>query len=147
MDAFDSLHPMAASWLRGSALAQSVPAYWRHLTERRYAPGTARAYLYCLAHFARWLRRGRHSLDDLDDAISRFVDEHLPRCTCPSPAQRCRHQVRAALGHLRVVLGNSRTATNGDRVDPIEEALHRCTATTSTWSRPGAWLEAPVLGD
>lgn len=125
MDAFDSLHPMAASWLRGSALAQSVPAYWRHLTERRYAPGTARAYLYCLAHFARWLRRGRHSLDDLEDAISRFVDEHLPRCTCPSPAQRCRHQVRAALGHLRVVLGNSRTATDGDRVDPIEEALHR----------------------
>jgi site-specific recombinase XerD len=125
MDAFDSLHPTAASWLRGSVLAQSVPVYWRHLTERHYAPSTARAYLCCLAHFARWLRRGRHSLDDLDHAIGRFIDDHLPRCTCPFPTQRCRHQVRAALRHLRVVLGNSRIATRGHRVDSIEEALHR----------------------
>jgi hypothetical protein len=36
MDAFDSLHAAAASWLRGSALTPSVPAYWRHLTERHY---------------------------------------------------------------------------------------------------------------
>jgi len=125
MDAFDSLHPTAASWLRASVLAPSVPAYWRHLTEQRYAQSTAKAYLCCLAHFARWIRRGRHSLDDLDHAIGRFIDEHLPRCKCPSPAQRCRHQVRAALRHLRVVLGNSRIATDRRPNDPIEEALQR----------------------
>lgn len=125
MDAFDSIHPTAASWLRSSALAPSVPAYWRYLTERNYARSTARSYLYCLAHFARWIRRCRHPLDDLDHVIGRFVDEHLPHCTCPSRAHRCRHQVRAALGHLRVVLGDSRIATDGHRVDPIEEALYR----------------------
>lgn len=125
MDAFDLLHPTAASWLRGSALAPLVPAYWRHLTERRYAQSTARAYLCCLAHFARWVRRRRHSLVDLDYEITRFVDEHLPRCTCPSPAQRCRHQVRAALRHLRAVLENSGNKPHGRRADPIEAVLHR----------------------
>ena len=125
MDAFDSLPPTAASWLRASALAPSVPAYWRYLTERRYALSTARAYIRCLAHFARWIRRRRHLLDDLDDAISRFVDGHLPRCNCPSPMHRCRHQVRAALRHLRVVFDDSSIATDRHRIDPIEEALHR----------------------
>ena len=125
MDAFDTLHPMAASWLLGSSLAPSVPAYWRHLTERHYAPGTARAYLCCLAHFARWVHRGRHSLDELDHTIGRFINEHLPRCTCPSQAPRCRHQVRAALRHLRVVLGHTPGATDDRLATPIEAALHR----------------------
>lgn len=125
MDAFDSLHPAAASWLRASPLAPSVPAYWRHLIERHYAPSTAKAYLGCLAHFARWVRRGRHSLDDLDRAIGRFIDEHLPRCACPFPAQRCRHQVRTALQHLRAVRGNSRIAMDEHPADPVEEALCR----------------------
>lgn len=125
MDAFDSLHSTAASWLRGSALAPFVPAYWRHMTEKRYAQSTVRAYLCCLAHFARWLRRGRHSVDDLDHEINQFIDGHLPRCTCPSPAQRCRHQVRAALRHLRVVLGNSQNETGGRQANPIEAALRR----------------------
>lgn len=91
MEAFDFLHPALAAWLRASALAPSAPAYWRHLTERRYAPSTARSYLSCLAHFALWLGRRRHPLDDLDNDIRRFINEHLPRCTCPSPAHRCRH--------------------------------------------------------
>ncbi|WP_157272337.1 tyrosine-type recombinase/integrase [Azohydromonas aeria] len=125
MDAFDSLHPTAASWLRGSALAPLVPAYWRHLTEQRYSLSTTKAYLCCLAHFARWVRRGRHSLDELDHEISQFVDGHLPRCTCPSPAQRCRHQVRAALRHLRTVLGISGIESNGHRADPLEAGLNR----------------------
>ena len=57
MDAFESIPPTAATWLRSSVLAPFVPAYWRHLTEQRYAPRTARAYLCCVAHFARWSRR------------------------------------------------------------------------------------------
>jgi len=125
MDAFEYLHPTAASWLRSSCLAQSVPAYWRYLTERRYSPGTAKAYLCCLAHFARWVRRGRHSLDDLDHTVGKFVDEHLPCCRCPSPVQRCPHQVRAALRHLRAILGNSAIETEAPCADPIEVALHR----------------------
>jgi hypothetical protein len=51
--AFDSIHPVPAAWLRASALAPFVPIYWRHLTELRYSPATVRAYMSCLAHFAR----------------------------------------------------------------------------------------------
>ena len=54
MDAFDSIHPVPAAWLRASALAPFVPAYWCRLVERRYAPSTSRAYLCGVAHFARW---------------------------------------------------------------------------------------------
>jgi integrase len=125
MDAFNFLHPTAASWLHRSAIAPLVPIYWRHLTDQYYAKRTAKAYLYCLSHFARWFCRGRHSLGDIDHAINQFVDRHLPRCTCPFPAQRCRHQVRAALRHLRAVLGNSGSGTHGHRADPTEAALNR----------------------
>ena len=45
MDAFDSIHPVPAMWLRASVLAPFVPAYWCRLVERGYAPNTARAYL------------------------------------------------------------------------------------------------------
>ena len=44
-DAFDSIHPVPAQWLRDSILAPFVPAYWCRLVERRYAPNTARTYL------------------------------------------------------------------------------------------------------
>ncbi|MFT4102049.1 MAG: tyrosine-type recombinase/integrase [Burkholderiaceae bacterium] len=125
MDAFDALHPTAASWLSDSVLALSAPAYWRHLIERGYSPRTAKSYLGCLAHFARWLRRGRYSLDDLDYAIDRFTNEHLPRCTCPYPVSHCRHQVRAALRYLRIVFGNAAIATDQRSVSPIEAALRR----------------------
>jgi len=53
MDAFGSVHPAHAQWLRDSAPAPFVPAYWCCLTARRDAPTTARIYLCCVAHFAR----------------------------------------------------------------------------------------------
>ncbi|HET9644836.1 MAG TPA: hypothetical protein VFP68_16115 [Burkholderiaceae bacterium] len=40
MDPIESLPPTAASWLRSSAIAPFVPAYWRHLMERKYSAGT-----------------------------------------------------------------------------------------------------------
>ena len=121
MVAFDSIHPVPAAWLRASALAPFVPAYWCRLIERRYAPSTARAYLCGVAHFARWSRRRRLDLGDLDRQAQRFVEEHLPRCACPYPVQRCRHQIRAALKHLQAVVPGTRV----HRVDPIEDELRR----------------------
>lgn len=125
MDAFDLLHPAAASCLRKSALVSFVPAYWVYLTDRGYAPGTVKVYLHCLAHFARWFRPGRDSLADLDLLISKFIDGHLPRCTCKSPTQRSRHQIRAALRHLRAIIANPDIDTCPGRDDWIETALHR----------------------
>jgi site-specific recombinase XerD len=112
------------AWLRGSAVAPFVPAYWCHLIERRYAPRTARMYVSAVAHFARWSRRRRLELGDLDKDARRFLDGHLPRCTCPYPAQRSRHQIRAALHHLQAVLADAGVQSEV-RVDPIEDELRR----------------------
>ena len=125
MDVFDSIHPAPAAWLRASVLAPFVPTYWCRLTERRYALITARAYLCALAHFARWSRRRQLELGDLDRDIDRFVDEHLPRCTCPYPVQRSRHQIRAALQHLKTVLADAGVQSDQRPVDPTAEALCR----------------------
>jgi hypothetical protein len=73
------------------------------LVDRHYAVNTVRQYAYGVAHFAHWARRCRVGVRDFaDEIVQRFIDEHLPRCTCPSPVQRCRHQVRAALRQLLI---------------------------------------------
>lgn len=123
MDAFDSIHPVPAQWLRDSVLAPFVPAYWDRLTERRYAPITARMYLCCIAHFARWSRHHQLELRHFDQAEQCFVDEHLPCCTCPYPVQRSRHQIRAALRHLHVVLADAGIEPEGHEPDPIDVEL------------------------
>lgn len=126
MDAFDSIHPVPAAWLRDSDLAPFVPAYVRRLADRHYATNTVRMYVYGVAHFARWTRRCRVGVRDLGDAVvQRFVDEHLPRCTCPSPVQRCRHQVRAALRQLLITLVDAGVLISSRRFDAIEDQLER----------------------
>lgn len=125
MDAFDSIHPTPAAWLRASVLAPFVPAYWRRLIERRYASVTVRAYMGCLAHFARWSRRARVDLGELSAAAQRFVDEHLPHCSCPYRAQRSPHQVRAAMHHLHAVLIDAGVQCDDRSGDPIEDELRR----------------------
>ena len=104
MDAFESFHPVPAAWLRDSDLAPFVPTYVRRLVDRHYAASTVRNYVYGVAHFAHWACGHRVDLRHLaDEVVRRFIDEHLPHCNCPSPVQRCRHQVRAALRQLLVV--------------------------------------------
>lgn len=125
MDAFDFIHPVPAAWLRASTLAPFVQAYWRRLVERRYAPNTARAYLSCIAHFAHWSQGRRLDLGRLEQSTRRFMDEHLPRCACPHPVHRCRHQVRAALRQLQAVLADAGIQSDDHRLDPIEVELRR----------------------
>lgn len=124
MDAYDSIHPLPAQWLRDSALAQFVPAYWCRLVERQYAPNTARTYLCAVAHFALWSRSRRLDFGALEQDAQCFVLEHLPRCACPSPVQRSRHQVRAALQHLQVVLSDAGIQADR-RVDSLDGELRR----------------------
>lgn len=124
MDAYDSIHPLPAQWLRDSALAQFVPAYWCRLVERQYAPNTARTYLCAVAHFALWSRSRRLDFGTLEQDAQCFVLEHLPRCACPYPVQRSRHQVRAALQHLQVVLSDAGIQADR-RVDSLDGELRR----------------------
>lgn len=123
MDAFDSIHPLPAAWLRASALAPFVPAYWCRLTERRYAPTTVRLYLCSVAHFARWSRRRLLDLGDLDRDTQCFVEHHLPRCSCPYPVQRNRHQIRAALHHMQAILDEAGMRSGTGPIDPVDAEL------------------------
>jgi integrase len=54
-----------------------------------------------------------------------FVDEHLPRCTCASPVQRSRHQVRAALQHLVAVDCASVVQQDVRPSSPVDEQFLR----------------------
>ena len=126
MNAFKSIHPVPAAWLRDSDLAAFAPAYVRRLVDRHYAANTVRMYLYCVAHFAHWTRRCRVGVRDLgDEIVQRFIDEHLPLCTCPSPVQRCRHQVRAALRQLMITLVDAGVLISSRQPDVIEDQLDR----------------------
>src|ERR1700751_6074348 len=83
MDTLPSLHAVPASWLHDSVLAPYIAGYWKYLARRGYADHTARVYVYCVAHFARWLRRRRVAACDLtDDSVRKFITEHLPRLAC-----------------------------------------------------------------
>ena len=124
MDAFESFHPVPAAWLRDSDLAPFVPAYVRRLVDRHYAVNTVRMYVYGVAHFAHWTRRHRVDLRHLaDEVVQRFLDEHLPHCTCPPPVQRCRHQVRAALRQLLITLVDAGVLISSRQPDAIEDQL------------------------
>jgi hypothetical protein len=116
----------AAAWLRERDLAPSIPAYVRRLVDRRYAGSTVRMYLYGVAHFAHWARGHQVDLRHLsDEVVRRFIDEHLPHCTCSSPVQRCPHQVRAALRQLLVTLVDAGGLISSEQPDAIEDQLQR----------------------
>jgi site-specific recombinase XerD len=95
------LQPHTRAWLRQSALEAHIAGFWQDLEARGYAASTRRVYLVCVAHFAHWMRREGLALTRLDeDAVARYLAEHLPRCDCPEPLRRLAHENRAALVHL-----------------------------------------------
>jgi hypothetical protein len=79
-----------------------------------------------LAHFARWMTRRHRAVGNLTlEDVRRFLDEHLPSCTCPASVYRCRHVMRAALHHLLIVLREAGTRGSGPAPTPIEAELRR----------------------
>jgi site-specific recombinase XerD len=81
-----------------------MPAYREYLTER----GNAASYMHncdaAVAHLSRWMKDAHKRLADIDEGlVAEFVDHHLPGCHCATSA-RHPSTVRAALGHLLVVL-------------------------------------------
>jgi integrase/recombinase XerC len=114
-------------WLLESELALYVDAFTHHLAECRYAAGTINRYLAGIAHFARWMNQCRQDILEVDkDVVRRFLDDHLPRCNCAWPAQRSRCDLRAALGHLLIVLrSKSVIAERPPATTPVDEELRR----------------------
>ncbi len=72
-----------------SQLAAYADAFRHHLSERRYASRTIDVYVACLAVFALWMSRSRLDIDRIDeDAVQRFLDDHLLQCKNSSPGRR-----------------------------------------------------------
>jgi integrase/recombinase XerD len=78
------------------------------LADNGYAPQTRHIYLSCVAHFARWATSIGYSSTQIDEATTaRFLNEHLPRRTCPRPVRRVHLDNRSALKlFLKVVQGD-----------------------------------------
>ncbi len=105
MDHIDSCHTRPETYLRTSSLAPHLDAFSSHLRSGRYASGTTKGYIACLAHFARWMTLHGLPVRLLGEhVVEQFLNDHLPCCDCPWPVKRVHHELRAALGHLLGVL-------------------------------------------
>ena len=85
-------------------LERHTQAYHEYLVERGNADGYVRNCEAAVAHLSTWLKDANKRLADVDeDLVAEFLEDHLPGCCCATSA---RHPttVRAALGHLLVVL-------------------------------------------
>lgn len=126
MDSNLHLHPTPKNWLLDSYLAHYIDAYVDYLKLGRYATTTIQRYVLSIAHFARWISQSCCDVDALNEAaISRFLDEHLPRCNCPEPVCRYRPDLSASCTHLlRVLRDNGIIAEPAAKIGPIDEELH-----------------------
>jgi integrase/recombinase XerC len=99
----------------------------RYLIERGHASHTVHAYLGCAGHFLRWTQRDRLDLSEVDEAsAARFVDEHLPRCTCGWPRRTDRRDAASSIGHLLLVLRTLGVAAPRPvSATPVDEELRR----------------------
>lgn len=97
--------PGPAGHSRGCAqLDRHILAYRQYLADRGDAAGYARSCEAAVAHLPMWMRCAKKGLADIDEGLfAEFVDKHLPECHCATSA-RHPSSVRAALGHLLVVL-------------------------------------------
>ena len=81
-----------------------ILGYRAYLLERGNAVGYVRNCEAAVAHLSMWMKGASKRLSDVDEElVAEFVDKHLPGCQCATSARYPR-TVRAALGHLLVVL-------------------------------------------
>ena len=118
-------HHHSTHWLLESQLAPYVDAYTQHLIECRYASHTTDYYLASIAHFAHWSTQCAIDIQRIDEKmVQQFLNEHLPYCDCAKPVHCVRHDLRAALGHLLVLLRtNAIIADPPIGMTPVDEEL------------------------
>ena len=115
------------SWLFESQLTPFVDAFMLHLFDCRYASNTIDNYLAGLTHFAHWCTQCNIDVKTIDEKlIQRFLDDHLPNCRCEKSASHNAKDLRAALGHLLVLLrANAVIADPSIGLTPVDEELRR----------------------
>lgn len=98
-------HLVRRDWLTGGPLNELIVSYIEALQRRRYARNTLSSYLRCLAHFSYWMQGEELTAEDINRVlIKRFLQHHLPACTCPAPCRSDLKEMRAALHQLLSLL-------------------------------------------
>lgn len=112
-----SSHPNPSGRSRGCAqLERHIVGYRAYLTERGNAAGYVLNCEAAVVHLSMWMKDANKRLVDIDEGlVAEFVEHHLPNCHCATSAHHP-STVRAALGHLLVVL----RATNAIAPRPLD---------------------------
>jgi len=110
-----------------SQLAPYIDDFMHYLTEGRYASCTIDKYIASIAHFAHWLTLCGLDIHRIDEKlVQQFLDDHLPRCECVRPVHRVSQDLRAAFGHLLVVLRVKAVIADPPvGTTPVDEELRR----------------------
>lgn len=112
-------------WLTDGPLDSIVTPYIDALRKQRYADHTIRSYLGCLAHFNFWIKSKDVDLMNVNSSlVKRFLLNHLPACTCPSPCYSGISSSGAALRHLLRLLPCEWSVAS---TDPVAVELERFT--------------------
>lgn len=111
-------------WLNDGPLNKVIAPYIDALREQRYSEHTIRAYLGCLAHFSYWIKTEEIEMSSVDELIiKRFLQHHLPACTCPVPCYPSVTNSGAALRHLLSLLPGNQPASTA--ANPVAVELER----------------------
>jgi site-specific recombinase XerD len=89
--------------LRANPLGALFDPFARFLVGRGYAAECSRAILRAVEHFGYWLGTQYAAVTAAlvtRAAARRFLDEHLPACSCPLPFPRSRGAAQAGINHL-----------------------------------------------
>ena len=110
----------------GTPLERHTQSYREYLLERGNAIAYVRSCEAAVMHLSMWMKQANKRLADIDEGlVTKFLERHLPGCHCPTTA---RHPatVRAALGHLLVVLrAADAIAPKGLGMTPVGLELER----------------------
>lgn len=97
-------------------LERHTQAYLEYLVERGNAASYIRSCEAAVVHLSMWMKQANKRLVDVgEDLVAEFLEHHLPGCRCATSA-RHPSTVRAALGHLLVVL----RSTNAIAPKPLD---------------------------
>jgi len=121
---------LSGTWLerlQAGALAPYAGIYAGYLAARGCALSTKKRCLRCLVHLGWWMSQCGLDVEDLDEeVVAQFLDGYLPQCRCPAPVGRTRADLRAAFGHLLVVLrANAVIPERVVETTPVDEELRR----------------------
>jgi site-specific recombinase XerD len=113
--------------LRATVLAPYAGLYEGYLRDGSYAPSTQGGYLRGLVQFGRWMSQGGLNAADLDeDVVAQFLGEHLSECRRRALIGCRGADLRAALGHLLIVLrANAVIPQRVLEMTPVDEELRR----------------------